>query len=185
MKIAVYLGSSQGKSPVFGEAARNLGIWIAGRGDGLVYGGSRTGLMGMLAEGALSGGGEVIGVEPRLFVEKNFHHTGITKLYVTDSLSERRLRMIELSDAFIAFPGGTGTLDEISEVLCLSALGHLTGPCIFYDLDGYYEDIRRLLEKMKQNGFSSERRLKDVYFAPDLDAIGRILDTYSFQNKKE
>ena len=107
----------------------------------LVYGGSKCGLMGELAESVLLAGGEVTGVEPRFFVEDGFVYDSITRLIVTETMAERKTKMIELGDAFIAFPGGTGTLEEIAEVMSKVALGHLDAPCILYNLGGYYDGL--------------------------------------------
>ena len=115
MQITVYLGSTPGNDPALETAVRALGTWIGTNGHDLVYGGSRCGLMGMLAESVLAAGGRVTGVEPKFFVDAGFVYDAITKLYVTNDMSERKAKMIELGDAFIAFPGGTGTLEEIAD----------------------------------------------------------------------
>ena len=111
MNIVVYLGARTGKNPLFREKARELGAWIAGQGHRLVYGGSAIGLMGELADAALSAGGEVTGVEPRFFVDAVLQHQGVQDLIVVETMQERKQKMISLGDAFIAFPGGTGTLE--------------------------------------------------------------------------
>lgn len=176
MNITVYLGANPGRSSNYGDAAAQLGRWIGRRGDTLVYGGSRTGLMGKLADGALEEGAQVIGVEPAMFIKREYQHDGITKLIVTENMTQRKEKMKELGDAFIAFPGGTGTLEEIAEIMSASALGMLCKPCIFYNLNGYYENMKNLLEKMKHEGFSDERRQEDIFFAGSLDEIGEIID---------
>ena len=112
MNITVYLGASEGVDPALKTAARELGAWIGKSGHALVYGGSKCGLMGELAESVLEAGGEVTGVEPRFFIDEGFAYDAITRLIVTRDMSERKAKMIELGDAFIAFPGGTGTLEE-------------------------------------------------------------------------
>ena len=117
MNITVYLGSAHGNDPKYKNEVVRLGNWIGKAGHRLIYGGSRIGLMGELAEAVLTAGGEVIGVEPDFFVNSCLQHHGITRLIVTKTMAERKARMIELGDVFIAFPGGTGTLEEISEVM--------------------------------------------------------------------
>ena len=112
MNITVYLGASEGNDPALKTAVRELGAWIGGSGHALVYGGSKCGLMGELAESVLRSGGEVTGVEPQFFIDAGFEYDVITRLIVTEDMSERKAKMIELGDAFIAFPGGTGTLEE-------------------------------------------------------------------------
>ena len=130
MNITVYLGSSEGNDPELKRSVRQLGSWIGANGHTLVYGGSKSGLMGELAESVLEAGGEVIGVEPRFFVEMGLVYPAITQLITTETIAERKVKMAELGDAFIAFPGGTGTLEEISEIMSMSALGRLDAPCI-------------------------------------------------------
>ena len=137
MNVTVYLGSTPGNDPALMKAVRELGTWIGENGHDLVYGGSRCGLMGMLAESVLASGGKVTGVEPKFFVDAGFVYDDITTLYVTHDMSERKAKMIELGDAFIAFPGGTGTLEEIAEIMSKVALRHLSAPCILYNLNGY------------------------------------------------
>ena len=116
MNVTVYLGASEGNDPVFSTAAYELGAWIARAGHTLVYGGSKVGLMGRLAGGALEAGGDVIGVEPQFFIDACVQYDNLTQLIVTPDMTTRKAKMIELGDAFIAFPGGTGTLEEITEV---------------------------------------------------------------------
>ena len=117
MNITVYLGANEGNDPCLRKAVEQLGAWIGNSGNVLVYGGSKSGLMGAIADSVLKAGGEVIGVETKFFVENEFQHDGLTKLIVTEDMTERKNKMIELGEAFIAFPGGTGTLEEISEEL--------------------------------------------------------------------
>lgn len=120
MRVTVYLGANEGSDPALKQAVRELGRWIGESGNALVYGGSRSGLMGLLAESVLTAGGEVTGVEPQFFMEQELQYDGLTELIVTRDMAERKTKMIELGDAFIAFPGGTGTLEEIAEVMSQS-----------------------------------------------------------------
>ena len=177
MRITVYLGASPGKDPRLGDAVRALGTWIGERGHSLVYGGSRSGLMGLLAESVLAAGGTVTGVEPRFFVEAGLVYDDITELIVTETMAERKGKMIELGDAFLAFPGGTGTLEEIAEVMSLTALGHLEAPCILYDLGGYYTGLRTQLRRMIDTGLSTPERQKHIFFAESLEEIREILES--------
>lgn len=132
--------------------------------------------MGALADSVLAAGGEVTGVEPEFFVKGELQHDGLTELIVTKDMTERKTKMIELGDAFIAFPGGTGTLEEIAEVMSKVSLKHLDAPCILYDLDGYYTGLRMLLSHMIETGLSSEERQEGIYFAKDLAEIKAILN---------
>ena len=144
MNITVYLGALEGNDPALAEAVKELGTWIGKSGNSLVYGGSKSGLMGKLAESVLNAGGQVTGVEPQFFIDEEVQYEGLTELIVTKDMTERKNKMIELGDAFIAFPGGTGTLEEISEVISKVPLKQLDAPCILYNLNGYYDSLMAL-----------------------------------------
>lgn len=176
MNITVYLGANEGNDPFLKEAVRELGAWIGTNGNTLVYGGSKSGLMGELAESVLQAGGKVIGVEPQFFIDAGFVYDEITELITTKDMSERKAKMIELGDVFIAFPGGTGTLEEITEVMSKVSLKHLDAPCILYNLNGYYDSLKQLLEHMIEMDLSSEEKQEGIYFAEHLEEIQRILD---------
>ncbi len=177
VNITVYLGANAGNDPAFCSAARKLGCWIAQSGNSLIYGGSKSGLMGVLAESVLENGGKVIGIEPVFFIDKALQCDGLTELIVTKDFSERKRKMIEFGDAFIAFPGGTGTLEEIAEVMSKISLGLLNAPCILYNLNGYYKSLKNLLDHMISMGFSSSERQHGIYFADNLSQIDNILKT--------
>ena len=176
MNITVYLGANEGNDPFLKEAVRELGAWIGINGNTLVYGGSKSGLMGELAESVLQAGGKGIGGEPQFFIDAGFVYDEITELITTKDMSERKAKMIELGDVFIAFPGGTGTLEEITEVMSKVSLKHLDAPCILYNLNGYYDSLKQLLEHMIEMDLSSEEKQEGIYFAEDLEEIQRILD---------
>ena len=176
MNITVYLGANEGNDPALKIAVRELGTWIGESGNSLVYGGSKSGLMGELAESVLAAGGTVTGVEPQRFIDEGFLYDAITELIVTPDITERKTKMIELGDAFIAFPGGTGTLDEIAEIMSKVALQDLDAPCILYNLNGYYHGLKILLDHMITMGLSSEEKLQGIYFASDLSEIQKILE---------
>ena len=131
--------------------------------------------MGEIAKSVLAAGGEATGVEPQFFIDKGFEYDGLTRLIVTKDMSERKAKMIELGDAFVAFPGGTGTLEEISEIMSKVSLNQLNAPCILYNLDGYYNSLKELLNHMIEKGLSSEERQKGIYFADTLEDIIKIL----------
>lgn len=175
MNITVYLGASEGSDPRLREAVEELGAWIGASGNALVYGGSKSGLMGAIADSVLKAGGEVTGIEPRFFVEHELQHNGLTRLIVTEDMTQRKSKMIELGDAFIAFPGGTGTLEEIAEVISKVAMNALDAPCILYNLNGYYDDLKSLLGHMIEKGLSTEARQEGIYFAENLEEIKEIL----------
>lgn len=175
MNITVYLGANEGNDPSLRKAVRELGTWIGESGNRLVYGGSKSGLMGELAESVLQAGGEVIGVEPQFFIDMEYQYDEITELIVTKDMTERKTKMIELGDVFIAFPGGTGTLEEIAEVMSKVSLKHLTAPCILYNLNDYYDGLQTLLRHMTEMGLSSPERQEGIYFAKDLSEIREII----------
>ena len=175
MNIVVYLGARTGKNPLFREKARELGAWIAGQGHRLVYGGSAIGLMGELADAALSAGGEVTGVEPRFFVDAVLQHQGVQDLIVVETMQERKQKMISLGDAFIAFPGGTGTLEEISEIISMTCLGLIDKPCIIYNIDGYYNILADYLDQMVAEGFMTPENRGKILFAGGTSELETIL----------
>ena len=175
MNITVYLGANEGNDPTLRRAVEELGIWIGESGNALVYGGSKTGLMGALARSVLETGGRVTGVEPQFFMDEGFQYDGLTELIVTEDMAERKAKMIELGDAFIAFPGGTGTLEEITEVISKVSLKQLSAPCILYNLNGYYDSLKALLEHMSEMGLSSRERQQGIYFVGDLEQIRQVL----------
>ena len=175
MNITVYLGANEGNDPAFRRAVQELGRWIGASGNALVYGGSKAGLMGLLAESVLAEGGDVTGVEPQFFVDEELQLDGLTELIVTRDMTERKNKMIELGDAFIAFPGGTGTLEEIAEVMSKVSLNQLNAPCILYNLNGYYDHLKALLALMIEKGLSSEERQEGIFFAENLEEIRQIL----------
>lgn len=179
MNITVYLGAFSGNDVSMENAVKELGTWIGTSGNALVYGGSKSGLMGKIAESVIAAGGNVTGVEPQFFVEQAVQYDGLTELIVTKDMSERKAKMIELGDAFIAFPGGTGTLEEISEVMSKVSLKQLSAPCILYNLDGYYDSLKNLLQHMIETGLSSEERQQGIYFADSLEEIKQIICTYN------
>ena len=176
MNITVYLGANPGSDPALRDAVRRLGTWIGDSGHALVYGGSKSGLMGELAESVLQAGGELTGVEPRFFVDAGYVYNAITRLIVTEDMVRRKAKMIELGDAFIAFPGGTGTLEEIAEVMSKVSLGHLDAPCILYNLNGYYDALKAQLARMIELGLSTPEKQAGIRFADSLDEIRAILE---------
>ena len=170
MRIAVFLGSSPGPEP-HRVAATELGRAIAGAGHGLVYGGAHVGLMGLLADAALAAGGEVVGVLPQNLVEREVAHSGLTRLELVGSMHERKARMADLADAFVALPGGTGTLDELIEIMTWSQLGLHAKPVALYDVDQFWAPFLALLDHMVASGYapaSARTNLRVVTSPPDL-----------------
>jgi uncharacterized protein (TIGR00730 family) len=152
-RICVFCGSSSGARPAYAEAARDLARSLAARNIGIVYGGSRIGLMGILADEALAAGGEVIGVIPHALVAKEIAHSGLTELYTVGSMHERKALMADLSDAFIAMPGGFGTFDEFCEILTWTQLRLQHGPVGILNVDGYYDLMLQMFDHATAEGF--------------------------------
>jgi hypothetical protein len=145
-RVLVFCGSSPGSRPEYAQCAETLGRLVASRGLEIVYGGAHVGLMGVLADSALGAGGKVIGVIPNRLVEAEIAHAGLTKLHVVDTMHERKALMAELSDAVIALPGGTGTLDELFEMFTWSQLGLHRMPIGLLDVAEYWQPLLRFLE---------------------------------------
>jgi uncharacterized protein (TIGR00730 family) len=145
-RLCVFSGSSPGGHPDYGQAAEELGRALAGQGIGLVYGGAQVGLMGTIADAALEAGGEAVGVIPQALVDREIAHTGLTDLHVVGSMHERKAKMAELSDGFIALPGGMGTLEELFEVYTWTQLGLHSKPLGLLDVRGYYAQLASFLD---------------------------------------
>jgi uncharacterized protein (TIGR00730 family) len=152
-RVCVYAGSNPGNDLIYAQAARELADLLAEHGIGLVYGGGRVGLMGVLADTALAAGGEVIGVMPQALVDREIAHEGLTELRVVASMHERKALMAELSDAFVAVPGGIGTLEELIEIYTWSQLGIHAKPCGVLNVDGYYDHLAAFLDHAVAAGF--------------------------------
>lgn len=151
--VCVFLGSNPGTSPNYLLAARALGAELARRGVTCVYGGSNVGLMGVLANSVLEAGGRVVGVIPEALEKKEIAHTGLTELHVVGSMHQRKALMAELSEGFIALPGGLGTLEELCEMLTWALLGFHKKPCGLLDIDGYYSHLKSFLDHAVSQGF--------------------------------
>jgi uncharacterized protein (TIGR00730 family) len=151
--ICVYCGSNPGRQAVYCEAARSLGQEMASRGIGLVYGGASVGVMGSVADAVLQHGGKAIGVIPHALATKEVSHHGLDQLFVVDSMHERKAKMAELSDGFIALPGGWGTIEEIFEMLTWAQLGFHEKPCGLLNAAGYYDYLFAFLEKAIEEQF--------------------------------
>jgi uncharacterized protein (TIGR00730 family) len=155
-RICVYCGSNPGLLPAYREAGRLMGNELARRGLGLVYGGASVGVMGSVADGVLESGGSVIGVLPHFFATKEVAHHGLEDLIIVNSMHERKSRMAELSDGFIALPGGWGTFEEIFEMLTWAQLGHHEKPCGLLNVESYYDELYRFLDKAIEQRFVKE-----------------------------
>lgn len=170
-RICVFCGSAAGTNTVYGETARAVGRALARRGLGLVYGGGSVGLMGAVANGALELGGEVDGVIPRALQARELAHGGLTRLHVVGSMHERKAKMAELADAFLALPGGMGTLEELSEILTWAQLGLHVKPCGLLDVEGYYRPLVAYFDHAVQEGFLRPEHRRLVLAGDDPEAL--------------
>ncbi|MEM7481394.1 MAG: TIGR00730 family Rossman fold protein [Acidobacteriota bacterium] len=176
-RICVFCGSNSGSRPAYREAARQLGTTLAERGVGVVYGGGRVGLMGELADAALARGGEVIGVIPEALFEKEVGHPGLTELHRTRTMHERKALMAELSDAFVALPGGIGTLEELFEVWTWAQLGFHGKAVALYDVEGYFGPLLAYVDRMVEQGFLRQPHRDLVCQASDPAGLIDVLQT--------
>ena len=165
--IAVYCGSMKGNDPKYAEKAAELGELMAKQNIRLVYGGGSVGLMGVIGDAVLKHGGHTTGVAPHFLKSHEVLHPNLHEIHMVDSMYERRNLMIELSDAFIAMPGGYGTLDEISEVLMLTILGEKKYPCGFLNTNGFYDPMIEMLDKMMNAGFLQSAYRSNAIFADE------------------
>jgi uncharacterized protein (TIGR00730 family) len=156
--ICVFCGASPGTRPAYADAARRFGTLLAERNMTLVYGGSASGLMLVLADTVLAAGGTVIGVIPRALVDREIAHTGLTELHVVGSMHERKQKMADLSDAFVALPGGFGTLDETAEILTWRQLGLHDKPCGLLDIAGFFTPLLRFFDHAVDEGFIAAKQ---------------------------
>jgi uncharacterized protein (TIGR00730 family) len=168
-RICVFCGSSDGADPAYAQGARELGQRIAEKSMGLVYGGATVGLMGILADAALAGGAEVIGVMPDVLMDREIAHRGLTQLYIVKTMHERKALMYEHANAFIALPGGYGTLDEFIEIVTWALLKIHQKPCILINTNGYYDSFLAFLDHATSQGFikRENRRLIQVADSPE------------------
>lgn len=174
-RICVFCGSSPGARPIYAETARLLGRTLAERGLGLVYGGAHIGLMGLVTDAALAGGGEVIGVIPESLLRREVGHHGLSELRVVGSMHERKAVMADLADAFIALPGGYGTFEEFCEVLTWAQLGLHRKPCGILNVAGYYDRLLALFDQAVTEGFVAVPQRALVLAESDVEGLLSIL----------
>ncbi|MDP9424864.1 MAG: TIGR00730 family Rossman fold protein [Actinomycetota bacterium] len=184
-QVCVFCGSSDGSSPVYLEAARRTGEEIARRGLGLVYGGGKVGLMGAVADAALAAGGEVVGVMPDALVSKEIGHEGLTKLRVVGSMHERKKLMADLSDGFVALPGGYGTLEEFLEVLSWAQLSMHEKPCALLEVAGYWEPLTALFDRAVAEGFVRPNHRSLVLAGEDPGELLDLMERYRSPAEKK
>lgn len=178
MRICVFCGSSAGNQPEYLQAAVQLGTALAQANIGLVYGGAQVGLMGAVADAALAAGGEVIGVIPRHLVERELAHEGLTQLIEVASMHERKARMADLADGFIALPGGVGTFEELFEVWTWGQLGHHQKPYALFNAAGYYDKLIAFLDHTLAEGFMKQPYRDMLIVADEVDALLSKVQAY-------
>ena len=176
--ICVYCGSNSGNHSDYTDAAVSLGTEMARRNISLIYGGGKVGLMGTVADAVLNAGGKAIGVIPRQLVEREVAHKGLTELQVVDTMHQRKTRMFELADAFVALPGGYGTMDEMFEMLTWAQLGLHRYPCAFYNVRGYYTPLRSMMDHMVEEGFVRGEQRESVWFGEGMAAMFDWMSAY-------
>ncbi len=177
-RICVYCGSSFGADPAFQQAARAVGALLAQRGIALVYGGGKVGLMGEIARAVIAGGGEVIGVIPRHLADREVAFKGISDLRLVDNMHERKALRADLADAFVALPGGLGTLEEVAEILTWSQLGLHEKPCGLLNVSGYFDPLLAFLDGMVAAHFLHDVHRDMVLVHTDPEALLAAFDTY-------
>ena len=184
-RICVFCGSSPGSRPDYVQAGRELGEFLAKKGLGLVYGGTNIGIMGEVANAALTAGGEVIGVIPRGLVEKGIGHTGLTDLRVVNSMHDRKAMMFTLSDGFVALPGGLGTIEEFFEVLTWTQLGMHAKPCGLLNVQGYYDKLIAFLDNAVSERFVRDSHRAMVLVAERPEALIEKFESYEAPRVKK
>lgn len=176
--ICIFCGASLGNNSAYQIFAQQLGECIAKQGRTLIYGGGNKGLMGVIANAVLNNGGEVIGIIPERLVQAETAHRGITRLEIVANMHERKARMAELADGFIAMPGGTGTVEEMFEVWTAAQIGYHTKPVALYDVMGFWQPMVSFLKHSVQEGFIRESFFNTLIIAEDSNAILASMDNY-------
>lgn len=182
--VAVFTGSSTGTNPVYAEAAARAAALFASRGVTVVYGGGNVGLMGVVADAALAAGGDVIGVMPQALSDRELEHPGLTRLETVGSMHERKQRMADLSDAFVAFPGGAGTLEELFEVWTWQHLGIHTKPVALLNTEGFWNPLLAALDHMVAEGFTGQSYRDALIVEKDAEALLTRMGSWSAPQKK-
>ncbi|WP_108125059.1 TIGR00730 family Rossman fold protein [Saccharospirillum mangrovi] len=178
MHITVFCGSKPGSDPAFVQSAQQLGERLAQRGHHLVYGGAKVGLMGAVANAVLAGGGEVIGAIPKALVSKEVAHDGLTHLHIVDTMHERKAILSGEADAFVALPGGPGTMEELFEVWTWRMLGYHNKPVALFNLNGYYDPLLAMIERMIQQEFAWSDLTASLIVTDNVDDLLDRLEAY-------
>lgn len=179
MNITVYCGALTGANPEYEKKARELGAWMAENGHTLVYGAGDAGMMGAVSDGVIENGGSAIGVTPGFFIAAEVTRKDLTEMIVSEGMSDRRLTMMELADAFITLPGGTGTLDELSETAALKRigkLGEIDKPIMVYNIDGFYDKLMDFFDVILENEFFRPEDRANIIEVKNIEDIANVLE---------
>ncbi|MCL6415011.1 TIGR00730 family Rossman fold protein [Aestuariirhabdus sp. Z084] len=179
MKVAVFCGSANGADPLYTDSARSLGRVLVEAGHELVYGGGKVGLMGVVADAVIDAGGQVVGVMPRALRDREIQHTGLTELHIVEDMHQRKAKMAQLADAFIALPGGIGTLEELFEVWTWAQLGYHGKPCGLLNIGAYYDALLTFLGQAVSQGFVADTHLDMLLVSQDPADLLDAFDRYS------
>jgi uncharacterized protein (TIGR00730 family) len=182
--LAVYTGSAHGSSTTMRRSVADFGAYLADQGITLVYGGGRVGLMGEIADAVVDAGGKTIGVMPRHLVDRELAHDRLTELHIVDTLHERKARMTELADAFVALPGGPGTLDEFFEAWTWGQLGLHRKPIALFDIENYWSDLVAMVQHMADSGFLSRHHADALIVSDDAADLLARLRTWTAPTEK-
>ncbi|MDT2596169.1 TIGR00730 family Rossman fold protein [Enterococcus dongliensis] len=181
MRIAVYCGAHLGADPAYQKAAQELGEWLVAHDYELIYGGSKLGLMGVVADSVLNKGGTAIGIMPKFLSDRERVHPGLTQILTVADLDERKKMMMQEADVCLALPGGVGTLEEISEAYSWMRVGQTHNPCIFFDVKNYYYLLQAFFDQMVKQDFLSQKDRQLVLFSESLFEIDTFIHNY-YQN---
>jgi len=175
MNITVFAGAAEGKKPEYMEAAAALGKWIGENGHTLVYGDGNVGMMGEVARATLAAGGKVTGIIPQFMIDNGWENTDVTEMIVTETMSERKQKMAELGDVFVALPGGVGTLEEAADMVSWIRLGLYNAPFFFINTLGCYNKLKELYDQMVEDEFLDASELEFMHFVTDVAEMETII----------
>lgn len=170
-RIAIYCGSKIGKNEKYKEEAKKLGEWMGKNSHTLVYGGSDVGIMGVVANSVMENGGYAIGVFPKNLLSRESPHFNLNEMYEVENIDERKEKMLSLAQVYVALPGGPGTLEEISQAISLKRVEQLDGKCIFFNIAGFYDETKKLFDKMYEEEFITKEERDIVIFVDSLEAL--------------
>lgn len=182
MKLTIFCGASDGKNPIYREKTSELGLWMAQNKHDLVYGGGNVGLMGVIADTLIENGGHTTGVMPTFLAEREIAHTNLSQLIIVDDMPKRKSKLMALGQAFIALPGGPGTLEEISEVISWSRIGQNDKPCVLFNINGYFNHLRDMFDHMVSEGFLSQQDRDNILISDDISEIENFILHYQAPN---